>query len=108
MIDTETDIKTAIKARNGELKIYREQDVEPVLDHNKAMQAAAAGGWRRNAGRTRRKIAEIPNIVAEMWLKQGFNVFRASEAELRKKLDEPDWRYLRTVPGRIGKRSRHI
>jgi hypothetical protein len=108
MIDTETDIKTAIKARNGELSVYREQDVEPILDHNKRMQADAAGGWRRTSGWFRRYVAEIPNIVIEAWLKEGFNFFSCSENELRKKLDEPNWSYLKTIPGRLGKRSRHI
>ena len=108
MIDLGTDISTAIKAKNGLLHVKRVQDVEPYLDANKRMQADQVGGWRRTAGKTRRQIAEIPNIVVEMWLKQGFNIFHASERELRKKLDEPEWAYLRTVPGRIGQRSRHI
>lgn len=108
MIDTETDVTTAIKARNGELTVYREQDVEPYLDANKRMQADGVGGWRRTAKHTRRQIADIPNIVAEQWLKEGFNVFTVSEKELRKKLDEPQWAYLKTVPGKIGQRSRHI
>lgn len=108
MIDLTTDIATVIKCRNGQLAINRVQDVEPYLDANKRMQAERAGGWRRNAGKNGRLVADIPNIVAEMWLKQGFNVFQASERELRKKLDEPEWSYLKTIPGRIGQRSRHI
>lgn len=108
MIDTETDIQTAIKARNGQLVVRRVQDVAPILDHNKRMQADSVGGWRRTAKSVRRKIAEVPNIVAEQWLKEGFNLFRASESELRKKLDDPNWSYLRTINGRIGRRSRHI
>lgn len=108
MIDLSTDIKTAIKARNGVVGVYREQDVAPILDINKRMQADSPGSWRSTARQTRRKIAEIPNIVAEMWLKQGFNVFSASEKELRKKLDDPDWSYLKAIPGKIGQRTRHI
>lgn len=108
MIDTSTDVKTAIKARNGELTVYREQDVEPYLDANKRKQADAVGGWRRNAGSMGRMLADIPNIVVEHWLKQGFNIFQVSERELRKKLDDPDWSYLKTIPGKVGQRSRHI
>jgi hypothetical protein len=108
VIELDTDVKTAIKARNGELVVKRTQDVEPILDHNKRAQADAAGGWRRNAGKTRRQIAEIPNIVVEQWLREGFNIFRVSEIELRKKLDDPQWSYLKTVQGKVGRRSRHI
>lgn len=108
MIDTGSDIATAIKARNGELLVRRTQDVEPYLDSNKARQADQVGGWRRTHGKTRRMVAEIPNIVVEMWLKQGFNVYQVSERELRKKLDDPEWSYLKTIPGRVGQRSRHI
>lgn len=108
MIDTETSITTALKCRNGELVIKRTQDVEPILDHNKAMQAEGVGGWRRTANRLGRYVAEIPNIVVEQWLKEGFNVFQVSERELRKKLDHPDWSYLKTIPGKVGQRSRHI
>lgn len=108
MIDTTTNIATAIKCRNGELIVKRTQDVEPILDHNKALQADQVGGWRRSAKQRRRHIAEIPNIVIEQWLKEGFNVFQVSARELRKKLDDPHWSYLRTIPGRVGQRSRHI
>lgn len=108
MIDTSCSVATAIKARNGQLVVKRTQDVEPFLDMNKRMQAEGAGGWRRTARMTRRHVAEIPNIVIEMWLKQGFNMFQVTERELRRKLDEPEWSYLKTIPGRVGQRSRHI
>lgn len=109
MIDTTTDIKTALKGmEGGKLLVKRTQDVEPILDHNKRLQAESVGGWRRTHGQLRRQIAEIPNIVVEAWLREGFNVFNASERELRKKLDSAEWSYLKTIPGRIGQRSRHI
>lgn len=108
MIDTSTSISTAINCRNGELVVKRTQDVEPILDHNKRLQAEGVGGWRRTAKALRRQVAEIPNIVVEQWLKEGFNIFQVSERELRRKLDSPEWSYLKTIPGRVGQRSRHI
>ena len=107
MIELSTDIRTATEARNGRVVVKRTQDVEPILDFNKQMQASQAGGWRR-ANVHRRHVAEIPNIVVEAWLKQGFNMFTATEKELRKKLDDPEWSYLKTIPGRLGQRSRHL
>src|SRR5688500_10827170 len=103
-----SDIQEAWKREQGKVLIYREQDVQPYLDANKRMQAEQVGGWRRAGKGARRMVADIPNIVVEMWLKQGFNMFSASERELRKKLDEPEWSYLKTIPGRLGQRSRHI
>lgn len=108
MIDTSTDVKTALEARNGQVVVKRTQDVEPILDHNKRMQAENTGGWMRTVRARRRQVAEIPNIVIEQWLKEGFNFFRCTENELRKKLDEPNWSYLKTIPGKLGRRSRHI
>lgn len=108
MIELSTDVRTAISCRNGELIVKRTQDVEPILDHNKRMQADEVGGWRRNANKNMRKVAEIPNIVVEAWLREGFNPFRCTETELRKKLDDPNWSYLKTINGKLGKRSRHV
>lgn len=108
MIDTSTGVSTAIKCRNGQMLVKREQDVAPVLDHNKRLQANQVGGWRRASRTCMRYLGEIPNIVIEQWLKEGFNIFQVSERELRAKLDHPDWSYLKTIPGRIGQRSRHI
>lgn len=103
-----SDISERWKHEQGKVVIYREQDVQPYLDANKRMQAEGAGGWRRASRRNRRMIADIPNIVVEAWLRQGFNLFQATENDLRKKLDDPEWSYLKTIPGRVGQRSRHI
>lgn len=108
MIDLQTSVRTAIQCRNGELVVKRTQDTDPIIDHNKARQADGVGGWKRNFKATRRYVAEIPNIVIEQWLREGFNIFQVSERELRAKLDHPDWAYLKTIPGRVGQRSRHI
>lgn len=111
MIDTETDITTAIKARNGQLIVKREQDTTPYLEANKR-ELNSHSDWRPYSGKgTMRKIAEIPNIIAEQWLKEGINVF-SNDAEMqrkvRQKLDSNEYQYLRTMPGRVGVRKRHI
>lgn len=103
-----SDIAERWTREQGKIVICRTQDVQPYLDANKRLQAEQVGGWRRTAKRNGRLVADIPNVVVEMWLKQGFNMFTASERELRKKLDEPEWSYLKTIPGRVGQRSRHI
>lgn len=103
-----SEITETIKRDNGRIVVCRSQDVSAYLEQNRRDRAEQAGGWRRTAGKNGRMVADVPNIVVEQWLKQGFNMFQVSERELRKKLDEPEWSYLKTIPGRIGQRSRHI
>lgn len=77
------------------------QDVEPVLDRNKAM-ANHNDGY--NAKRDMRRVASIPFAL---WLKvkseQGIDLFDPDNKDaLVRILNDPDYAYLRTAPGRIG------
>lgn len=107
MIDTESDIKTAIKCRNGELVVHRSQDVEPYLDANKR-EMHCAPTWRPYANRKLTAVADIPNIIAEQWFKEGLNVFHMHDPEVAKKvrakLDSNEYAHLRTFPGKLGMR----
>ncbi len=89
---------TRLHLDRGERSIVAEtvQDVEPILERNKALQNA--GPQRSDWGR---HIATIPNVVLVKWLNEdGANVWRMSSDEfgkfIRRKLDDPDWRHLRT------------
>jgi hypothetical protein len=71
------------------------QDVEPILERNKALQnePQRSGSFRH--------IGTIPNVILVKWMnEEGANVLRMSAHEfgrfIRKKLDDPDWRHLRT------------
>lgn len=111
MIDTETDISTAIKCKNGELVVYREQDVEPYLDANKR-EISGAPTWRPYAGRKLTCVADIPNIVVEQWMREGINVFHMHDPEVAKKvrakLDSNEFAHLRTFPGKLGMRKQWV
>ena len=112
MIDTTTDIATAIKARNGELVVKRVQDVAPYFEANQR-EYNSYGDYRRYGGKgTLRKIAEIPNIIAEKWLREeGLNILSGDPdmmKRLRRKLDDMENKKMRTMPGRVGIRTRHI
>jgi hypothetical protein len=50
-----------------------------------------------------RKVASIPNAVAMIWLtRYGVDVFKKDhEPAVRRLLNDPEWRHLRTAPGRI-------
>lgn len=72
--------------------IRTEADVAPVLERNKRLQNEPYRHdfwWR---------VASIPLIVAHKWLvEDGLNIFDPAHADgLRRKLNDPDWRWLRT------------
>jgi hypothetical protein len=77
--------------------IKRSNDVEPVLDRNKALFNE---GPRRGEFRL---AASIPLDVALLWREQkGIDVFKQDHwPAVVKLLNDPDWRYLRTSPGRL-------
>lgn len=95
MIDLSSDVSTAIKARNGQVVVHRVQDVEPYLDANKAELRDF------KPSKNRRKVAEIPNIIVEQWLKEGINIFDRNHAQaVQRKLNSNEFAYLRTSPGK--------
>ena len=103
----ETAVSTEIKASNGELVIKRTQDTEPILELN-GREMNEAPTWRPYASGKKdvpmRKVAEIPLIVVEQWLKEGINIFSPDpdmQKKFRQKLNDPNYRYLRTYPGKV-------
>lgn len=76
--------------------IERVQDVEPILERNKREAADKVQG----AGRSKemRKVASIPLVVVEKWLREdGLDVFNPDHrVRLLRKLQDPAYRYLRT------------
>lgn len=115
ILDDEGDIKTTFKGEQGKLVVVRSQDVEGYIERNRAEQAAAST-WRPYAARRQgdtglRKVADIPNIVVEQWLREGVNIFSKDpdmQKKVRRKLDDYTNQKLRTMPGKLGVRTRHF
>ncbi len=84
-------------AQGKKVEIYSEDDVEEILEWNKHLRATEQkGDWGRH-------VATIPDIVMVTWLNEswqsGHNIRYLSKewGELiRRKLQDPDWAYLRT------------
>lgn len=83
------------------LTFERIQDVEPILERNKALQ---------NTPQTRaasfRHVGTVPNVLIEKWMKEeGAPVLAMDKHEfarfIRRKLNDPDYAFLRTSDGRI-------
>ena len=76
------------------------QDVEAILDANKAQYNPDN---KRHKHDVFNHVARIPNIIIEKWLlEEGLNEFNPAHKErVRAKLNSPEYRYLRTKPGRL-------
>ena len=74
------------------------QDVSPYLEKNKA--EILAGTINKKA--PMRKMASIPLVLIEKWLREeGLDVFNDDhQKRLMRKLHDPDYAYLRTLEGR--------
>jgi len=74
------------------------EDVEPIIEANKKLYNEGDGF---NAARDGRRIATIPNIIIDKWKREyGIDVFDKNHAQgVRRLLNDPDWRFLRTAPG---------
>lgn len=77
------------------------QDVEPILDFNKAHATDGSGGW--SPSRELRHVARIPLTVAHKWLvEHGVDVLNKDhKAAVRRLLNSSDYLYLRTGGGVI-------
>lgn len=85
---------------DGTVTVVSTQDVEAALDQNKAM-ANHNDGY--SPSRELRRAAFIPQIIINKWLnEEGWYALDPANADkLKKKLNDPDYLYLRTAPGRL-------
>lgn len=84
---------------NGATLITHEyDDVDDILDNNK-LNYNHVNGW--NADRSFHKVASIPLAVVHKWLvEEGWDALdKRYSDKLKQKLNDPEWRYLRTSPG---------
>lgn len=86
---------------NGGIEVRMSQDVAPLLDQNKAM-ANHNDGYSQS--RELRRVASIPAVVRLKWINEdGFDCMDpANQDKLARKLNDPDYAYLRTAEGRLG------
>lgn len=91
-----TEVEVAI-SKEKRLTVYSVDDVEPVLEHNKLLRTMPQkSDWGRH-------VASIPNIISVKWLNEEWargNPIRFLSKEwdelVARKLNDPDWKYLRT------------
>lgn len=95
------EVSTKLILGADDFTIVRTQDVEAILDRNKALQNNGHNGW--TTGRNFRHVADIPPVVAEKWLNDyGIDVLNKDHGPaVRRLLNDPDWAYLRTSGGKL-------
>jgi hypothetical protein len=84
----------------GRIAIEHIQDTAPVIEANKR---AANDRDGFSPSRELREVAEIPMVIALKWKHElGVDVFNRDHwPAVKRLLRDPEWRFLRTSPGRI-------
>ena len=81
---------------DGTFTINRVQDVEDIIERNKALQNTL-----QSKKSDLRHVASIPMVILERWITEdGVNYMQLDGKEfarlIRRKLKDPDWAWLRT------------
>lgn len=79
---------------DDEVAVETKQDCEPILDENRV--ARSLGNQSSDWGL--RRVASIPSVIYEQWLKEGMPAHDKAERMrfIRRKLQDPNWKNLLT------------
>ena len=98
MMQTRLILEAAPRPKDSIIVAESWQDVEPILEHNKMLRSKPQkSDWGRH-------VATIPNVILMRWFNEehergrtGLALFsKEFDAVVKRKLDDPDWAYLRT------------
>ena len=86
----------------GKWAIETVQDVDPILDVNKALQNDedySKDGIKKEFWH----VARIPVVIQEKWLREdGINIYNKDHwHKVKQKLNDPDYLYLKTTTGKV-------
>ena len=98
---TETTSWFEYDALTDKTTIYTEQNVEAIIEANKRRQNDPSYAEH---GKKQEYIHEacIPNSVIHQWLKEGINFYNKEDwGKVRKKLNDPEYKYLRTTDRKL-------
>lgn len=82
---------------DGTFALHYEQDVEPLLDFNKAKQLAGRDYYAEDPDMW--KVASVPITVQYEWIRRyGTDPLKPENQKLLASLlNDPEWRYLKTA-----------
>jgi hypothetical protein len=85
---------------SNQVVVERTQDVEPILDYNKAMRNHELTG--RHKSEVMNHVARIPLVVVEKWRNEGvIDWFNSTDAERRRVLNDPANAMFRTRASKL-------
>jgi hypothetical protein len=92
---------------DGTFSISSSQDLESVLDYCKAAESHNDG---YSPSRELKRAFFLPDVLVIKWMnEEGWNAYDpACSDRLVRKMNDPDYAYLKTAPGRIGQQKRMI
>lgn len=95
-------LKTYLKVEDDKLHILKSQDLAPVLDFTAKARNHMGDGY--NKARDMRRVAHLPPIFLEHCRHvEGWDPLNPENLDrLTRVLNDPDYAFLRTAPGRIG------
>lgn len=106
LLDFDADLRVKVEhehdAITGKSRIITTQDVEPILEQNKIRQTHHGKTMDREG--VWWHAAHIPDAVWLKWkLEEGIDIFNKNHLPaIKRKLDDPDYRHLRTGVFRLG------
>lgn len=105
-VDPVSGIRTyfEVTGNDGKFQIHTvasTKDIRASVDYAKTLandteykRLGIKNGWMHGA--------HIPPIVVHQWLKEGIDVMNPAHMDrVKRKLNDPDWKHLKTIHGRV-------
>jgi|TARA_R100001530_G_scaffold101245_1_gene70382 hypothetical protein len=99
IIDGVSDVKTEIHHEGDDIIVNRVQAIGGILDANTIDYNNYTAPTKDTA---MKRVASIPMVIVEQWIKEGINVMNPSEKDKKRmwqKLNSNEFLKLRTAPG---------
>lgn len=93
---------TSVKVESDGSYLFRtEQDDAHILERNRILRDQPDRGYVADGDM--RRVASIPMTIVHKWLQEGVDLFSGEQqGEIARRLNDPEYAYLRTAPGRLG------
>jgi hypothetical protein len=90
-----------VRGDHGKWHIEYIQDVEAQIEFNKTRQNDGSNGY--GPSRELQHVAHIPDIISLKWRNDhGIETWNKDHwPKVKRMLNDPDWKYLRTIPGKV-------